>query len=36
VLSQVPWIGMENLDRNGSDNRKFGFTGEDKKETVEV
>jgi capsular polysaccharide biosynthesis protein len=39
VLSQVPWIGMDNLDKNETGKRKFGFksrSGEDKKETVEV
>jgi hypothetical protein len=39
VLSQVPWIGMDNLDNNGAGKRKFSFksrSGDEKKETVEV
>ena len=39
VLSQVPWIGMETAEKNGSRKRKFGFksgSADEKKETVEV
>ena len=40
VLSQVPWVGAEASDKNGSSKRKFGLGSksgvEDKKETVEV
>ena len=39
VLSQVPWIGMDNLDNNGASKRRFGFksrSGDEKKETVEA
>jgi polysaccharide chain length determinant protein (PEP-CTERM system associated) len=40
VLSQVPWVGMDNPVENGDRKRKFGFGSksktEDKKETVEV
>ena len=38
VLSQVPWLGVEAPEKNGSSKRKFGFASKskDKKETVEV
>jgi hypothetical protein len=38
VLTQVPWIGVENAEKNGHGKRKFGFgsRSEDKEETVEV
>ena len=39
VLSQVPWVGVEEEQKNGNHKRKFGFKskpGEEEKETVEV
>jgi polysaccharide chain length determinant protein (PEP-CTERM system associated) len=39
VLSQVPWIGIDNLDSNGAGKRRFGFksrSGDENKETVEA
>jgi polysaccharide chain length determinant protein (PEP-CTERM system associated) len=39
VLSQVPWVGVEEEQKNGNRKRKFGLKskpGEEEKETVEV
>jgi capsular polysaccharide biosynthesis protein len=39
VLSQVPWVGVEETAINGNGKRRFGFksrSGDEKKETVEV
>jgi polysaccharide chain length determinant protein (PEP-CTERM system associated) len=39
VLSQVPWVGVEEATKNGNGKRKFGFkssSGDEQKETVEV
>jgi hypothetical protein len=43
VLTQVPWVGVQEVEKNGNSKRRFGFSSKfpsgdekDRKETVEV